>query len=243
VPTIHEILLVRADADHAPARSGLRFVRSCSSALSPATLKRLEDRFAAPVVEAYAMTETTHQATSNPLPPGAQAGDRRPRDERRLAIPGKRLEAWPGAEGSRRRGDRVRGCAHNPATTGRYRRLVPPGDPILDRASSPRGDRAHQGLINRGGEKISPSQVDAVLLGHPAIAMAASFGVPDPIYGEEIQAAVVLRAAATATEVQAYCRGHLSAFEIPKVIHIVDALPKNAAGKLDRRRLTEQFSR
>src|SRR5207248_8657842 len=72
VPTIHEILLVRADSDHAPSRSGLRFARSCSSALSPATLKRLEHRFAAPVIEAYAMTETSHQATSNLLPPGVR---------------------------------------------------------------------------------------------------------------------------------------------------------------------------
>ena len=114
---------------------------------------------------------------------------------------------------------------------------------ILDGAGYLRVTGRIKELINRGGEKISPSQVDAVLLGHPAIAMAASFGVPDPIYGEEIHAAVVLRAAATESEIQAYCRRHLSAFEIPKVIHFVDALPKNSTGKLDRRRLTQSFSR
>jgi oxalate---CoA ligase len=70
VPTIHEILLVRAASDHAPSRIGLRFVRSCSAALAPATLKQLEDRFGAPVLEAYGITEASHQVTSNPLPPG-----------------------------------------------------------------------------------------------------------------------------------------------------------------------------
>ncbi len=70
VPTIHQILLARAASDSAPSRSGLRFVRSCSAPLAPATLKQLADRFGAPVIEAYAMTETSHQVTSNPLPPG-----------------------------------------------------------------------------------------------------------------------------------------------------------------------------
>src|SRR4029453_12856565 len=70
VPTIPEILLVRAASDHAPSRIGLRFVRSCSAALAPATLKQLEDRFGAPVLEAHGITEASHQVTSNPLPPG-----------------------------------------------------------------------------------------------------------------------------------------------------------------------------
>ena len=82
VPTIHQILLSRADADGAPRQSGFRFIRSCSSALAPATLAQLESRFGAPVLEAYAMTEASHQMTSNPLPPaGPQAGQRRPRHQ------------------------------------------------------------------------------------------------------------------------------------------------------------------
>jgi oxalate---CoA ligase len=97
-------------------------------------------------------------------------------------------------------------------------------------------------LINRGGEKISPTEIDAVLLGHPAVALAASFAVPDPIYGEEIQAAVVPRADVTAAELQAYCRSRLSAFEIPKVIHFVTELPQNSTGMVERHRLTALFS-
>ena len=97
-------------------------------------------------------------------------------------------------------------------------------------------------LINRGGEKLSPTEIDAVLLGNPAVAEAASFGVPDRIYGEEVQAAVVLRADITAAELQAYCRSRLSDFEIPKVIHFVKELPKDATGKVERPHLTALFS-
>src|SRR3989442_14287497 len=70
VPTIHQILLARAASDSAPSRSGLRFVRSCSAPLAPPTLKQLADRFDAPVIEAYAMTETSHQGTSSPVQTG-----------------------------------------------------------------------------------------------------------------------------------------------------------------------------
>ena len=98
-------------------------------------------------------------------------------------------------------------------------------------------------MINRGGEKISPAQIDSILLEHPAVAMPPCFPVPDHIYGEEIHAAVVRKAEVTAAELQTFCRSHLSDFEIPKVIHFVDELPRNAMHKLDRRRLTELFSK
>ena len=249
VPTIHEILLVRADSDHAPSRSGLRFIRSCSSALSPAILKQLEDRFAAPAIEAYAMTETSHQATSNPLPPGVRKpGAVGPGTNVEVAIMGdggKMLEVGNEGEVVVRGETVMHGYFRNPEATrealteGWYRT----GDlGILDRDGYLRVTGRIKELINRGGEKISPSQVDAVLLDHPAVAMAACFPVPDPIYGEEIHAAVVRRAEVTAAEMQTFCRSHLSAFEIPKVIHFVDELPRNAMHKLDRHRLTELFS-
>jgi acyl-CoA synthetase (AMP-forming)/AMP-acid ligase II len=249
VPTIHEILLVRADSDHAPSRSGLRFVRSCSSPLSPATLKRLEDRFAAPVIEAYAMTETSHQATSNPLPPGVRKPGTVGRGTNvEVGIMGdgdKLLEAGNQGEVVVRGETVMRGYSRNPEATkqaftdGWFRT----GDlGILDRDGYLRLTGRIKELINRGGEKISPTAVDAVLLGHPAVAMAASFAVPDPIYGEEIQAAVVPRAEVTAAGLQAYCRSRLSAFEIPKVIHFVKALPESATGKVDRHQLTQLFA-
>jgi oxalate---CoA ligase len=97
-------------------------------------------------------------------------------------------------------------------------------------------------LINRGGEKISPAEVEAVLLEHPAVAEAAVFGVPDPKYGEEVSAAVVLRRAVTAPELQMFCRSRLADFEVPKQIHLVSAIPQNAMGKVQRRDLTALFT-
>jgi len=97
-------------------------------------------------------------------------------------------------------------------------------------------------LINRAGEKISPAEVDAVLLSHPAIAMAASFGVPDPIYGEEIHAAVVPRTDVTAAELQALMQEPTLCLRDPNVIHFVNELPESSTGKVDRHRLSELFS-
>jgi acyl-CoA synthetase (AMP-forming)/AMP-acid ligase II len=250
VSTIHQILLVRAASDNAPARSGFRFVRSCSAALAPATLKQLEDRFGAPVIEAYGMTEASHQVTSNPLPPGVRkSGSVGPGTNVDVAImdeSGKHLQV--GAQGEVVvRGETVmHGYYHNPEANkaafinGWFRT----GDlGILDSDGYLRITGRIKELINRGGEKISPMEVDAVLLGHPAVAEAASFGVPDPIYGEEIQAAVVPRADVTVAELQTYCRSRLADFKVPKVIHFVKELPKDSTGKVERLRLTDLFSK
>src|SRR5262249_17421894 len=90
-------------------------------------------------------------------------------------------------------------------------------------------------LINRGGEKISPLEVDATLLEHPAVAEAVSFGAPHAKYGEEVHAAVVLKGTATAVEIQAFCLERLADFKVPKVIHVTDAVPRTATGKVQRR--------
>ncbi len=97
-------------------------------------------------------------------------------------------------------------------------------------------------MINRGGEKISPIEIDHVLLEHPAVAEAATFGVPDPKYGEEVQAAVVLKGSADAEGLRAFCREHLADFKVPTVIRIVSKLPKNALGKLERRALRALYA-
>jgi acyl-CoA synthetase (AMP-forming)/AMP-acid ligase II len=97
-------------------------------------------------------------------------------------------------------------------------------------------------VINRGGEKISPEEVEAVLLEDPAVAEVVVFGVPDAKYGEEVQAAVVLKGAGSAEELQAYCRAHLSDFKVPKIIRVVSALPKNAIGKVPRTDLARLFN-
>lgn len=242
VPTIHQVLLGRADQDGAPAASGLRFIRSCSSALAPATMAQLEERFGTPVLEAYGMTEAAHQMTSNPLPPAArQPGSVGQGTQVEIGIMDEAGNLLPaGASGE----VVIRG----PNVTAGYR-----SNPEANAASFTNGwfrtgDRGFldgQGyltligrikeLINRGGEKISPLEVDAALLTHPAVAEVASFGVPDEKYGEEVQAAIVLKGEATAEEILAHCRERLASFKVPKVLHVLPELPRTATGKVQRR--------
>jgi acyl-CoA synthetase (AMP-forming)/AMP-acid ligase II len=247
VPTIHQVLLARADADGALA-SGLRFIRSCSSALAPATLAQLESRFGAPAMEAYGMTEAAHQMASNPLPPAIhKPGSVGPgtnvdvgiMDEAGNLLP-------PGIQGEVVvRGPNVtRGYRNNPEanaasfTHGWFRtgdRGVLDGDGYLTLIG-----RIKE-LINRGGEKISPLEVDAALLSHPAVAEAATFAAPHPKYGEEVHAAVVLKGDATAEGLQAHCCERLADFKVPKVIHVAKELPRTATGKVQRRYVAAFF--
>jgi acyl-CoA synthetase (AMP-forming)/AMP-acid ligase II len=96
-------------------------------------------------------------------------------------------------------------------------------------------------MINRGGEKVSPLEVDAVLLAHPAVAEVATFAAPDAKYGEEVHAAVVLKGNATVEELQAHCGARLADFKVPKVIHITKELPKTPTGKVQRRHVAAAF--
>jgi acyl-CoA synthetase (AMP-forming)/AMP-acid ligase II len=246
VPTIHQVLLERADSDGAP-HSGPRFIRSCSAALAPTTLTKLENRFGAPVLEAYGMTEAAHQVASNPLPPlprkpgtvGLGAG---------ISVIdklGRHLAANTPGEVVVRGPNVMRGYRNNPEANaaafidGWFRT----GDiGVIDNDGYLALTGRIKDLINRGGEKISPAEVEAVLLEHPAVAEAAVFGVPDPKYGEEVSAAVVLRGAATTQELQVYCSTRLTDFEVPKLIHLVSAIPRNAMGKVQRRELKALFS-
>ncbi len=246
VPTIHQVLLARSDSDGAP-HSGPRFIRSCSAPLAPTILTKSENRFGAPVLEAYGMTEAAHQVASNPLPPlphkpgtvGLSA---------ELSIidkNGRHLAANTPGEIVVRGPNVMRGYRNNPEANaaafidGWFRT----GDiGAIDSDGYLALTGRIKDLINRGGEKISPAEVEAVLLEHPAVAEASVFGVPDPKYGEEVSAAVVLRSAATAKELQTYCRTRLADFEVPKVIHLVSTIPRNAMGKVQRRDLTALFS-
>ena len=97
-------------------------------------------------------------------------------------------------------------------------------------------------LINRGGEKIGPREIDEVLLSHPAVAEAVCFGVPHSAWGEEVEAAVVLKEPASETDILAYCKERLADFKRPKKIHITDAIPRTATGKIQRGAVAKAFS-
>src|SRR5262249_2921854 len=244
VPTIHQVLLIRADEDQAPVpgTSSLRFIRSCSSALAPATMAGLEARFGCPVLEAYGMTEAAHQMASNPLPPEP----RRPGSVGRgtgvqVAImddTGTLLPAGSQGEVVIKGPNVTRGYHNNPeanaaAFTNGWFRTGDQG--ILDVDGYLTLIGRLKELINRGGEKISPREIDEVLLTHPAVAEAVCFGVPDAKYGEEVAAAVVLQGETSAADLIAHCRERLAAFKVPKTIHLVTQIPRTATGKVQRR--------
>ena len=244
VPTMHQLLLARVGKGERVDAGKMRFIRSCSASLAPETMHSLEEAFGVPVLEAYGMTEASHQMASNPLPPGERkAGSVGPGTGVRIGIMDKEGNLL--ADG--RHGEVViqgpnviAGYENNPEanassfSSGWFRT----GDQgFLDGDGYLTLVARIKELINRGGEKISPREIDEVLLQHPAVAEAVAFGVPHRVWGEEVAAAVVLRAQMPATEsdLLAYCRERLADFKSPKKIHIVQTIPRTATGKLQRR--------
>lgn len=256
VPTIHQLLLARAERGKRPAGAEhLRFVRSCSASLAPQLMRDLEDAFGAPVVEAYGMTEAAHQMTSNPLPPG----ERRPGSvgvgsSVKVSImdaDGRHLPAGEAGEVVIQGPNVTGGYENNPEanaasfTDGWFRT----GDQgVLDASGYLTLVGRLKEMINRGGEKISPREIDEVLLAHPAVGEAIAFGVPHPTWGEEVAAAVVLRPDAASggdvmeAELVAFCRERLADFKRPKRLHITDAIPRTATGKIQRRLVAARFA-
>src|SRR5262249_24803538 len=205
--------------------------------------------FAAPVLEAYGMTEASHQMTSNPLPPAihkpGSVGRGSNVDVAIMDDAGNLLTTGTPGEVVVRGPNVTHGYRNNPEanaasfSNGWFRtgdRGVLDGDGYLSLLG-----RIKE-LINRGGEKISPLEVDAVLLSHPAVAEAATFAAPDPKYGEEVHAAVVLRGDTTVAELQAHCGERLADFKVPKVIHRVSEMPKGPTGQVQRRVMAGAFS-
>ena len=248
VPTIHQILLARADDEDAP-HSSFRFIRSCSAALAPTVFDQLEARFGAPVLEAYGMTEASHQMSSNLLPPG----DRMPGTVGKgtgvdIAIMddgGNLLNAGERAEVVIRGANVTHGYHNNPdanaeAFTNGWFRTGDQG--FLDDAGTLTLTGRIKELINRGGEKISPLEVDAALLEHPSVAEAVCFGVPHTMYGEAVQAAVVISADTDEAAIREYCGERLAAFKVPDRVYIIDTMPRTATGKIQRRHIAAMFS-
>jgi acyl-CoA synthetase (AMP-forming)/AMP-acid ligase II len=251
VPTIHQLLLARADRSARPAGAErLRFIRSCSASLPPQVMHDLEAAFGAPVLEAYGMTEAAHQMASNPLPPA----DRKPGSVGRgtgvevsiMDDRGAHLPAGERGEVVIKGPNVITGYESNPEAnaTSFVNGWFRTGDQgVLDGAGYLTLVGRLKELINRGGEKISPREIDEVLLAHPAVAEAVCFGVPHPTWGEEVAAAVVLREATSEADLMAYCKERLADFKRPKQIHITETIPRTATGKIQRRLVAQAFTK
>jgi acyl-CoA synthetase (AMP-forming)/AMP-acid ligase II len=244
VPTMHQAILARADKNRDKiGKHSLRLIRSSSSSMPPQVMQELEDTFNVPVLEAYAMTEAAHQMTCNPLPPGK----RKPGAVGIAAGPevaimddkGALLTAGTIGEVVIKGSNVTAGYENNPKanaesfTNGWFRT----GDQgVMDEEGYLSITGRLKEIINRGGEKISPREVDDVLMDHPAVQQVVTFAVPDKKLGEEVAAAVVLREGSDATEqeIRKFAGTRLANFKVPRKVLFLEEIPKGATGKLQR---------
>ncbi|WPG98738.1 Hypothetical protein R9X50_00153200 [Acrodontium crateriforme] len=248
VPTIHQILLKTPAAWPNPMPK-IRFIRSCSSPLSPKIFHELEKAFQAPVLEAYAMTEAAHQMTSNPLPPA----ERRPGsvgigqgvEVKILDQAGNEVEHGKEGEISIRGSNVTKGYLNNTKAN---------QESFTSSGFFRTGDQGKQDehgyvtitgrikeLINKGGEKISPIELDNVLAQHPAVSEAVSFAIEDEMYGQDVGVALVLKDGQKVTEdeVKAFMKEKVAKFKVPKRVFFTGVMPKTATGKIQRRMVAE----
>ena len=248
VPTMHQAILARAARNpEALTHARLRLIRSSSASLPPAVLRELEAAFRCPVIESYGMTEAAHQMTSNPLPPG----ERRPGSVGRAAgpfvrvmdaagafvphgQPGEVVISGPNVTAGYERNPQANAAAFVAAEGRRWFRTGDEG--VLDAAGYLTLTGRLKEIINRGGEKVSPLEVDGVLSEHPAVAQVVCFALRHDKLGEEVAAAVVLREGADVDEsaLRAFAAARLADFKVPRRILFVPEIPKGATGKLQR---------
>ncbi|HMH75049.1 MAG TPA: non-ribosomal peptide synthetase [Candidatus Udaeobacter sp.] len=251
VPTMHQEVLARVAANReAIGRCRLRFIRSSSAALAPEVMSGVERAFNVPVIEAFGMTEASHQIASNPLPPGRR-------------VPGS-VGVAAGAEIA------IMDPSGRPLAAGETGEIVVRGRGVTGgyegnadaNATAFRdgwfrtgdlGRLDHDGylfitsrlkeIVNRGGEKISPREIDEALLEHPSVAQAAAFAVPHPSLGEDLVVAVVLRPGSRAdqSELREFLFSRLSDFKVPSQIVFVETLPTGNTGKVQRTTLHEKL--
>ena len=250
VPTMHQAILTRAAHNKGIIeRHPLRFVRSSSSSLPPQVIGELEAVFHAPVVEAYGMTEATHQMAANPL-----KGVRKPGSVGLAAGPeiavmdekGRLLKRGETGEVVIRGESVTSGYENHPKANaeafveGWFRT----GDQgVIDAEGYLTLTGRLKEIINRGGEKVSPREVDEALMDHPAVLQAVAFAVPHDMLGEDVAAAVVLRdgMAASEQDLRAFLAGKLAAFKTPRKIVLLAEIPKGATGKLQRIGLAQKL--
>jgi acyl-CoA synthetase (AMP-forming)/AMP-acid ligase II len=250
VPTMHQAILTRV-AHHKDVigRHPLRFIRSSSSSLPPQVIAELEATFHAPVIEAYGMTEASHQMASNPLHGVRKPGSVGLAAGPEVAIMDEAGNLLPANEIGEIviRGDNVAsGYENNPKAnaesfTNGWFRTGDQGVKDADGYISLTGRLKE--IINRGGEKVSPREVDEALMDHPAVLQVVTFAVPHDMLGEDVAAAVVLRDGATVSEqeLRSFLSTKLAAFKTPRKILFLGEIPKGATGKLQRIGLAQKL--
>ncbi len=250
VPTIIAYLL-NAPAENDRPVPWVRFGRSASAPLPVEHHRAFEKRFGVSVIEGMGMTETASMVFCNPQQKGAQRygspGLPCGVEARIIAPDGTPLPDGETGEIALRGDNVMKGYHRNPEETART---------IDTDGWLHSGDLGHRDadgyffitgrikeLIIKGGENIAPREIDEVLLQHPAVLEAAAIGLPDPNYGQEIHAAVVLKPDATATEadLREFCLAILGKYKTPQQIRIMDDLPKGASGKVQRLKIVEQW--
>ncbi|TPN84832.1 AMP-binding protein [Mesorhizobium sp. CU2] len=244
VPTMHQAILPRAARNPEQlAEAKLRFIRSSSASLPAQVMAELEATFGCPVIESYGMTEAAHQMASNRLPPGqrkpgsvgASAGP----DVAVMAPDGRLLKPGETGEIVIRGPNVTAGYEKNPdanASAFAHGWFHTGDQGVLDADGYLRVTGRLKEIINRGGEKISPLEVDEVLMDHPAVAQVVTFAMPHDKLGEEVAAAVVLREGQGASEadIRGFAATRLADFKVPRKVLILDEIPKGATGKLQR---------
>jgi acyl-CoA synthetase (AMP-forming)/AMP-acid ligase II len=250
VPTMHQAILGRAERNaEIIQRAKLRLIRSSSASLPGPVMEALEATFGCPLVESYGMTEAAHQMASNPLrgtrKPGAVGLPAGPEvaimDEDGTILPqggiGEVVIRGPNVTAGYESNPEANAKAFTKGwfRTGDQGMLDADGYLVLT-------GRLKE-LINRGGEKVSPLEVDGVLSAHPAVAQALTFAIPHAKLGEEVGAAIVLREGAELSEreLRDFAAGHLADFKVPRKVVFLAEIPKGATGKLMRIGLAEKL--
>ena len=251
VPTMHQAILLRAQKNSDKAKKlNLRFIRSSSASLPPAIFEQLNDIFETPVIEAYGMTEATHQMASNPLPPAIQKPGLvgMPAGPEICIMNDKNEKLYQGEIGEICiKGDNVtNGYENNPEANKQsfVNNWFRTGDEgFFDEDGYLKISGRLKEIINKGGEKISPLEVDNILMDFPPIDQALCFGYKDKMLGEDIAVAIKLKENKSCTEddIKSYANEKLAKFKIPKKIFIVEDIPKGATGKLQRIGLAKKF--
>src|SRR5690348_10441970 len=250
VPTMHQAILLRAPGNQDVVKNHrLRFIRSSSSALPPTVIAELERVFNVPVVEAYGMTEAAHQMASNPLngprKPGTVGPSGGPAirivDETGTTVPtgdtGEIVIKGPNVMSAYENNPKANADAF-------YDGWFRTGDQgVMDDEGYVSITGRLKEIINRGGEKISPREVDEIIMEHPAVHQCVTFAMPHEMLGEDVAAAIVLRQGAQASdrELRDFAATRLAAFKVPRKILIVDAIPVGATGKLQRIGLAQKL--